>query len=195
MQVHVEDISRVETAIGNDKRKGTWIYLRDGSERRYCDETAEKVREMIEEEKSKEEIKLDALTIWLLLKAGDKLGDGRLYFTESSDGLSVTVGGIRMSPLQGRDRSKYEHAEQQMAAYALVVVESKGVYRLNERGYQMAEFLAHHPDDLPFSGFVKLPVRFPEPPSQIGVQINQVNNADTVNNAVSESGKVEQSVK
>jgi hypothetical protein len=103
-----------------------------------------------------------------------------------------------MESLQGRDRSKYEHAEQQISGYALVTVESKGVYRLNERGYRIVEFFvaSEPPDDLPFSGSVKLPARPPEPSSQIGVQLNQWNSNDgNVNNAASETGNVEQSVK
>ena len=198
MQVHVADISRVESAVGNDEKKGTWIYLRDDSDPRYCLETAKKVREMIEEAKSKEEVQLDALAIGLLLKAANVSDDGRLHFTESSDGLTVTAGGVRTESLHGRDRSRYEHAEKQISGYALVTVESKGIYRLNERGYRMAEFFvdSKHPDDLPFSGYVKLPARFSESPSPIGVQINQWNNnAKSVNNAVSEKGNVEQSVR
>jgi hypothetical protein len=144
IQVHVEDILRVESAVGDDRKKGTWIYLRDNSERRYCLETANKVREMIDEARSKEEIQLDVLAIGLLLKAVDKATDksvhGRLRFTESADTLTVTAGGFQMECLQGRDRSKYEYAEQQLSRYALVTVESKGVYRLHERGWQMAEF-------------------------------------------------------
>jgi hypothetical protein len=49
---------------------------------------------------------------------------------------------------------------------------------------------------IPFNGCVKLPARFPETPSQIGVQINQWNsNTGNVNNAVSSEGNVEQTVK
>jgi hypothetical protein len=197
MQVHVEDISHVESSVGDDKRRGTWIYIRGRSEPRYCLETANKVREMIEEARSTEEIQLDALAIGLLLKAGGKSADGWLHFAESSDGLTVTAGGVQMEPLQGRDRSKYEHAEKQISGNVLVTVESKGVYRLNERGYVMTEFLvaSHHPDDQPFCGVLKLPARFPDTPNQIGVQINQWNNnPENVNNAVSEKGNVEQSV-
>jgi hypothetical protein len=198
MQVHVEDIARVESAVGDDRKKGTWVYLRDGSERRYCLETALAARQMIEEAKSREEIQLDAIAIALLLKAADKSADGRLRFTGDSDGLTVAVGGVESEPQQGRSRSKYEHAETQITGYALVAVESKGVYRLNERGYQMAEYLVagKHPEDLPFSGYVKLAARFLEPPTQIGVQINQSNNNDgSVNNAISVEGDVGQSVK
>lgn len=189
MQVHVEDIARVESAVGDDKRKGTWIYLRDGSGRRLCDETANKVREMIEEAKSKEEVRLDDLAIRLLLGAANESPDGRLHFTESPDSLSVTAGGVRLEPLQGRGRSKYELAEQQISGHALVIAESNRVYRLNERGYVLAEFLvaSRHPEDQPFDGFVKLPARVPERPSQIGVQVNQWNsNTGNVNNAISE---------
>jgi hypothetical protein len=157
---------------------------------------------MIEEERSKEEIQLDALAIRLLLKAADKAADksvhGRLRFTESADGLAVTAGGFQMERLQGRDRSKYEHAEQQLSRYALMTEESKGNYRLHERGYQMAEFLIDntHPEDQSFSAFVKLPARPAGTTSQIGVQINQWNsNAGDVNNAISEEGDVKQSVK
>jgi hypothetical protein len=198
MQVHVEDISHVESLSGDDEAEGTWISLRGIAERRYCLEPAKKVREMIEEERSKEEVQLEILAIGLLLKAANELADGKLHFTETSDGLTVTAGGVATEPLQGRDRSKYEHAEKQISGYALVAAESKGIYRLNERGYQMAEFFVvnKHPEDQPFCGFVKLPARFPDTPSQIGVQINQWNNnAENVNNAVSEKGNVEQSVK
>jgi hypothetical protein len=79
-----------------------------------------------------------------------------------------------------------------------VALESKGIYRLNERGYQMAEFFLvyKHPEDQPFCGLLRLPARFPDTPSQIGFQINQWNNnTENVNNAVSENGNVEQSVK
>jgi hypothetical protein len=198
MQIHVDDIWRVESSVGDDNRRGAWIYLRDGSERRLCDETAKRVREIIDVAKSKEEILLDALTITLLLKAANEAEDGRLQFTNNTDGLSVSIGAVRMSQLQGRVRSKYEHAEKQISAYALVIVESKGIYRLNERGYQLADFLVanNFPDKEPFSGFVKLPTRFPEAPSQVAVQINQWNNnSGDVNNAVSEKGDVEQSIK
>jgi hypothetical protein len=53
MQVHIEDIARVESPVGDDKKEGTWIYLHGESEPRYCLETAEKVREIIEEARSK----------------------------------------------------------------------------------------------------------------------------------------------
>jgi hypothetical protein len=129
MQVHVEDISHVESSIGDDKKRGTWIYLRGRSEPCYCLETARKIREMIEEARSKEEIQLDAVAIGLLLKAANKSADGRLHFTATSDGLTVTAGGVRMEPLQGRDRSKYEHAERQMSWYALVLSQA------NPRGF------------------------------------------------------------
>jgi hypothetical protein len=197
IQVHVEDITRVESAVGDDKKKGTWIYLRDDPDRRYCLETAKKVRELIEEARSREEVQLDVCAIALLLKAADDSADGRVHFTDNGDGLSVAAGGIRMAPVQGRDRSKYEHAEQQLFLLALMLRESKRTYRLNERGYQMAEFLVEnkHPEDQPFSGFVKLPARPADTTSQIGVQFNQWNsNAGSVNNAVSEEGDVEQSV-
>jgi hypothetical protein len=197
MHVHLEEIVRVESSVGDDTKKGTLIYLHGRSEPRYCDGTAKKVRAMIEEERSKEEIQLEALAIGLLLKAADKLADGRLHFAVSGDGLTVVAGIIRTGPLQGRDRSKCEHAEQQLSQYLLITVESKGIYRLNERGYQMAEFLVYnkHPEDQPFSGFVKLPARSADRPGQIGVQINQWNNTNgDVNNAISEHGNVVQNV-
>ena len=198
MHVHLEEIVRVESFVGDDTKKGALIYLQDRSEPRYCDETAKKVREMIEEARSTEEIQLDALVIGLLLKAAYKSADGRLHFAESVNSLTVIAGGVQTEPLQGRDRSKYQHAEQQLSRYACVTMESKGTYLLNERGYQMAEFFVEnkHPEDQAFGGFVKLPARSPETPSQIGVQIYQCNNnTGNVNNAVSEKGNVEQSVK
>jgi hypothetical protein len=197
MHIHLEEIVRVESFDGDDKKQGTLIYLQGRSEPRYCDETAEKVREIIEEARSKEEVQLDACAIGLLLKASNKSPDGRLYFKVSADGLTVTADGVQMEPLQGRDRSKYEHAERQLSEYALVTVESKGVYRLHERGYQLAEFFvsSNHPEDLPFNGQVKLPARPAEKPSHVGVQFNQYNsNTGDVNNAVSDKGNVEQSV-
>jgi hypothetical protein len=198
MQVHVEDIARVESAVGDDKKEGTWVYLHGKSEPRYCLETADMVREVIEEASSKEEIELDVLALGLLLKAAGMSADGRLHFIGNGDGLTVAAGGVRLESLQGRDRSKYEHAEQQLTGYAVMMVESHGVYRLNERGYRLSEFLVanQHPDDEPFRGFVKLPTRPPAPQSQIGVQINQTNNnTGPVNNAISEKGSVDQSVK
>jgi hypothetical protein len=198
MYVHIEDITHVESSVNDDEKVGTWIYLRHQSERRECLETAKKVREMIEEAKSKEKVQLDALAISLLLKAANKLTDGRLQFTDNLDELTVTAGGVATGPMQGRDRSEYKHAEEQITGHTLVEVESKGIYRLNLRGYHMAEFLVanQHPDDLPFRGFVKLPASFSSAPAQIGVQVNQTNiNSGNVNNALSEKGNVEQTVK
>jgi hypothetical protein len=196
MYIHVEEIVRVESSVGDENKKGTLIYLQGRSEPRCFEETAKNVRKMIEEEKSKEEIKLEVIAIGLLL-AAHKSADCRLHFEESVDGLIVTAGGVGMTPLQGRDRSKYEHAQEQLSGYALVKVEPKGVYRLSERGHRIAEFLVdnNHPEDEPFSGFVKLPPRITETPSQIGVQINQYNyNKGIVNNTVLEQGNVVQSV-
>jgi hypothetical protein len=196
VSIHVDDIVRVHSSTGDEKKKGACVYLRDGSHC-YCDETVKKVREMMEEAKSKEEILLEALVINLLLKAADESCDGRLVFAESSGVLTIAVGSIRIERLHGRNRSRYEHAEKQLVQYALVDVESKRAYKLNERGYQMAKFIVDnkYPDDQPFTGFVKLPARFPETPSQIGLQFNQWNsNAGDVNNAVSEKGDVEQSM-
>jgi hypothetical protein len=197
MYVHIEDITHVESSVDDDEKDGTWIYLRHRSERRECLEPAKKVREMIEEAKSKEKVQLDALAISLLLKAANKLADGRLQFADDHDGLTVSAGGVTTGPLQGRDRSEYKHAEEQIRGHRLVEVESNGTYGLNFRGYHMAEFLVanQHPDDLPFRGFVKLPASFSSVPPHIGVQVNQTNNnAGNVNNAVSEKGTVEQSV-
>jgi hypothetical protein len=78
------------------------------------------------------------------------------------------------------------------------MVESNGVYRLNERGYVLTEFLvaSQHPDDQPYCGIVKLPARPPNTPRQIAMQIIQTNNnTGNVNNAISEKGSVDQSVK
>jgi hypothetical protein len=153
---------------------------------------------MIDQAKSKEEVQLDVVAIALLLKAADKAADGRVQFADSDNGLVVTAGGFRTETLHGRGRSQYEHAEHQLSRYALMVVESKRTYRLNARGYQMADFVLEnrHPEDQPFGGSVKLPARPPDTASQFGVQINQWNNnAGDVNSAVSEKGNVEQSVK
>jgi len=198
MYVHIEDITHVESSVDDDEKDGAWIFLRHQSERRECLEPAKKVREMIEEAKSKEQVQLDMLAISLLLKAANKLADGRLQFTENHDGLAVTAGEVATVPLQGRDRSEYKHAEEQITGHRLVEVESKGNYRLNLRGYHMAEFLVvnQHPDDQPFRGFVKLPSSFSGVSPRIGVQVNQTNiNSGNVNNAVSEKGNVEQPVK
>jgi hypothetical protein len=196
VNVHVDDIVRVQSSTGDEKKKGARIYLRDGSHC-YCEETVKKVREMMEEAKSKEEILLEALAINLLLKAAEESCDGRLQFAESAGVLAITVGSVRIDSLKGRNRSKYEYAEKQLSQYELVDVESNRLYKLNERGYQMAKFIVDNKyrDDQPFTGFVKLPARFPDRPTQIGVQINQWNNnAGDVNTAISETGDVEQAV-
>jgi len=198
MNLHLEEIKGIESAVGDEKKKGTLIYFHDKRPPFYCDEAAKKVRERMEEEKSKEEIFLDAVAISLLLKAANESTDGRLHFTASAAGLNVTVGAMRTHQLQGSERSEYEHAEKQIVYYELMTEESKGIYRLNKRGYEIAKhFVAcNHPDDLPFSSSVKLPARFPEPQNQIGLQINQWNNnTGDVNNAVSEKGNAEQSIR
>ena len=198
MYVHIEDIAHVESSVDDDEKDGTWIYLRHQSERRECLEPAKKVREMIVEAKGKERVQLDAIAISLLLKAARKLSDGRLQFADDNDGLTVSAGGTTTGPLQGRDRSEYKHAEEQITGHALVEVESNGSYRLSLRGYHMAEFLVanQHPDDLPFLGFVKLPASFSGAPPHIGVQVNQTNNnTGDVDNAISEKGNLAQTIK
>lgn len=197
MVVHVEDIVRFESAVGDDTKKGTWVYLRGEAERRYCSETAKRVRKMIDDEKRKERIELEALTVGLVLKAAVKSGDGRLHFVECDGQLVVMAGDFQTGLLQGKERSDHEHALEQMVEYALVAAESKGAYRLNARGYSLADFIAHsgQSDDLPFDDYVKLPARPSDAKSRIGVQFNQWNNnVENVNNAISEKGDVKQTL-
>ena len=204
-EFNVEDIYHVQSHTGDDEQEGTTIYVR-GLPSQICSEPAKKVREMIEEAKRTEEIQLDVLAIGLLLNAAHKSVDGRIRFCQTSGCLVVMAGGFQTGLLQGRERSRYEQAKRQIVSFEMVDSDpgskSEELYLLNERGYAMAEFLkaAQHAEDQPFRGCVKLPAAIPSTSSQartvIGLQFNQTNNnAGNVNNAVSESGDVKQSVK
>jgi hypothetical protein len=152
----VESIVNVVSVVGNDDQQGTNFWLRGISEKQFCVEPARLVREMIAEAKSKEEVKVEAEAVTLLIRAA-KSEDGLIRFIASDGTLTVILADQQQS-LQGRQRSRYNHVRQQLESQELIERRDQDTYELTERGYVLGEFLAeHHSVDKPFHGCVKLP--------------------------------------
>jgi hypothetical protein len=175
-----DKITRINSAVGDESREGTYFYVLGSPERQYCIESAKKVKEMVEEAKSMEDVDLVAEAIDLLVR-GAKC-DGFL-FVDGRDGLYVVVD-EKLGPFNGRPRSRYEHARDQLESLKFITLKNSGFCQIAERGYAMCDFLAaNHPGDMPFRGCVKLPP-VPEgkkPANAVTINQNNFNEGDVSN--------------
>ncbi len=166
-----ELIHSIKSIVGDDDREATNFYVHGSPEKQFCSESPNKLRNMIEEAKAKEEVQLGVEAVGLLTEATSS-GDGLIHFIEGDGFLGIVAGKMQTAPLRGRERSKYEAAKSQLSSYNLMTHVKGDVWMLTDRGYAMADTIKQdNITDKPFSGMAKLP---PKPAKTASITHDQV---------------------
>jgi hypothetical protein len=179
--------------VGDDDKPGTNIMVAGSFEVIYCRESARQIREMIEEAKAKEEVRLDAETADLLALAA-KSADAAIHFIPCDGELGVVIDKEHQWSFTGRQRSRYERIRGDLEASHFIISRGEGRYDLTERGYALGDHLAAmNTSGQLFHGFVTMPPA-PKPTPNFAFKQHNYNRGD-VNNAFSEQGAVIQNVR